>query len=608
MTGTGLGTFTARPELTGTFGMVASTHWLASAAGMAMLERGGNAFDAATAAGFVLQVVEPHMNGPAGDVPMLVHKAGTDRVDVICGQAPAPAGATIAHYRDEGFDLVPGTGLLATVIPGCFDAWMLLLRDYGSMTLREVMEPALAYAENGWPVIPAVADTIARVEELFRTEWTTSADEWLAGGVPAAGSLMRNTRLAATWQRQLKEAEAVGGTGGSGREAQIEAARKTFSEGFIAEAIDRFCRETEAMDSSGNRHGAVLTGADMAGWEATVETPLALDYHGHTVFKCGPWSQGPVMLQQLALLRGFDLAAMDPAGADFAHTVVECLKLAMADREAFYGDPDFVDVPVETLLSDAYNDERRKLVTDAASMEIRPGTVEGYDRPLPEYEIGEGAVPGGGMGIGEPTRAEVSSAEVGEGKGDTCHIDVIDRWGNMASVTPSGGWLQSSPVIPELGFCLNSRAQMFWLQEGLPASLAPGKRPRSTLTPSFAFRDGKAWMPFGSPGGDGQDQWPLVFFLRHIHHGMNLQEAIEAPSFFSEHAMNSFWPRRALPGRLTAEARFGKAVLNDLKKRGHDLVVSGDWSLGRISAATWDGTFLRAAANPRGMQGYAVGR
>ncbi len=596
--------FTTRPELTGTFGMVATTHWLASSTGMAMLERGGNAFDAAAAAGFVLQVVEPHMNGPAGDVPMLVHKAGTDKVDVICGQAPAPAGATIEHYRSEGFDLAPGNGLLATVIPGAFDAWMLLLRDYGTMSLRDVMEPAIGYAKDGWPVIPAVADTIAKVESLFRDEWTTSAAVWLANGTPKAGDLMTNPGLVLTWRRMLDEAEAAGGN----RDKQIEAARNCWRGGFIAEAIDRFCRENEVMDASGARHKGVLTGQDMAGWEATVEAPLTYDYHGHTFFKCGAWSQGPVMLQQLALLKGFDIAAMDPEAPEFVHTVVECLKLAMADREAFYGDPDFADVPVEALLSDAYNDARRKLVTGEASLEIRPGTVEGYDRPLPEFEVGEGVMPGGGVGLGEPTRAEISSRDVGAGKGDTCHIDVIDRWGNMASVTPSGSWLLSSPAIPELGFCLNSRAQMFWLQEGLPASLAPGKRPRSTLTPSFAFRDGKAWMPFGSPGGDGQDQWPLVFFLRHFHHDMNLQAAIDTPSFFSEHAMNSFWPRRALPGRLNIEGRFSKAALNDLTKRGHDIEVTGDWSLGRVSAVTWDGTFLRAAANPRGMQGYAVGR
>ena len=364
------------------------------------------------------------------------------------------------------------------------------------------------------------------------------------------------------------------------------------------------------MDSSGRRHKGLLTGDDMARWRASTEAPLTYDYHGHTVAKCGPWSQGPVFLQQLALLKGFDIAAMNPVGADFVHTVVECAKLAMADREAFYGDPEFTDVPVETLLSDAYTDRRRRLVKRQASDQLQPGSIKGFERSI-ELAIAARALAGDGfdaLAIGDPTIDRDLPTPLGQQRGDTCHLDVIDRHGNMVSATPSGGWLQSSPMIPGLGLCLGSRAQMFWLDPHSASALVPGKRPRTTLTPSFALKDGKPYMAFGTPGGDQQDQWTVIFFLRHVHHGMNLQEAIDSPSFHTDHMPSSFWPRAMSPASLTIEGRFDKKVVKALEKRGHRVTVDGDWSLGRISAATRvDGVF-KAAANPRGMQGYAVGR
>ena len=591
--------FTTRPEIRGTFGVVASTHWLASAAGMAILEKGGNAFDAAVAMGFALQVVEPHLNGPGGEVPIILQKQAGGRVEVICGQGTAPKGATIEHYRGLGHDLVPGSGLLATVIPGAFDAWMLLLQDYGTMKPRDVLAHAIDYAGGGYPLVPLICGTIGRVEALFRNEWQSSAALYLPDGeIPAAGSLFRNQALAATYQRLVAEAEAAG----SDRGAQIEACRKAWSEGFVAEAIDTYCRSEEVMDTSGRRHGGVLGGGDMAGWRAHVEAPVSFDYHGARVFKGGAWSQGPVFLQQLALLKGFDLAAMDPLGADFVHTVTECAKLAFADRERFYGDPNHVEVPLAELLSEDYNAERRRLLSDEASHELRPGNIPGYGAKIGSSGTGpdDGFSPLGG---GEPTM-QVD----GGTRGDTCHIDVIDRAGNIVSATPSGGWLQSSPIIPALGFCLNSRAQMFWLEEGLPASLAPGKRPRTTLSVNLAqFDDGSA-MVFGTPGGDYQDQWSLTFFLRHLHHGLNLQEAIDTAMFQTDHLPSSFWPRATDLGSLSAEARFPKETLEELRRRGHRLQVMDDWSLGRLSAARRDGDLLRAAANPRFMQGYAIGR
>jgi gamma-glutamyltranspeptidase/glutathione hydrolase len=592
--------FTTRPEILGTFGVVASTHWLASATAMATLEKGGNAFDAAVAGGLALQVVEPHLNGPGGDLPLLLYSAREDRVRVICGQGTAPRAATIEAYRGLGLDLVPGAGLLAAVVPGAMDAWLLMLRDHGTLPLRDALTPAIAFARNGYPLVPMISATIDRMREAFETEWPTSAAVYLPNGeAPEPGSLFRNPTLADTYERMLREAEAAG----HGREAQIEAARQAWYRGFVAEAIGRFCRN-ELMDSSGERHRGLLSAEDMASWQATYEEPLAYDYHDHTLLKAGPWSQAPAALQQLALLKGFDLDALSATDPEFVHTVVECAKLAFADREAFYGDPDLVEVPMETLLSDAYNDARRGLIGEQASHELRPGRIGGFAAPVGPARRSRSAdvAHAGAHGIGEPT---VASAEE---RGDTCHIDVIDRYGNMVSATPSGGWLQSSPIIPELGFCLGSRAQMFWLEEGLPGSLAPGKRPRTTLSPSMALKHGRPYLAFGTPGGDQQDQWALAVFLRHVHFGMNLQEAIDAPAFHTAHFPSSFYPREQRPGHLAIEGRFPTATLDALGRRGHDLEVSDDWSLGRVVACARDGQVLKAAANPRFMQNYAIGR
>ncbi len=597
--------FTTRPELRGTFGMVASTHWLASQAGMAVLEHGGNAFDAAVAAGFALQVVEPHLNGPGGEVPILLARTGSDKVEGICGQGVAPAKATIAHYRALGLDLVPGSGLLAAVVPGAFDAWMLMLRDHGTMRPREVMAYAIGFARTGYPLVERICETIASVETLFRGEWPSSAALYLPrGAVPRPGALFRNPALADAYERILCEAESAG----ADREAQIEAARRTWSQGFVAEEIDRFCRTEEVMDSSGRRHGGVLTADDMTAWRAGIEEPLTYCYKDATVAKFGPWCQGPVFLQQLALLEGYEIERLDPLGPDFVHLVTEAAKLAFADREAFYGDPNFVAVPMERLVSKGYSAERRRLIGERASEELRPGSIPGHGGPV-DYES---AVRAGlaqrefdVLGGGEPT----TQGTLGQtAPGDTCHLDVVDRHGNMVSATPSGGWLHSSPIIPALGLCLGSRAQMFWLEEGLPASLAPGKRPRSTLTPSLALKDGKPWLAFGTPGGDYQDQWCLTFFLRLANHRMNVQEAIDCPMFHTDHMPSSFWPRTALPASLSLEARFPERTIAELRRRGHRVTVTEPWSLGRLSAAGREGGMLRAGANPRFMQGYAVGR
>jgi len=591
--------FTTRPEILGSFGVVTSTHWIASAVGMSILEKGGNAFDAAVATGFVLQIVEPHLCGPGGDLPAVIYSTRKDKVEVICAQGPAPAGATIEHYTAEGLSLIPGDGLLATVIPGSFDGWMLMLRDYGSMSVRDVLEPAIYYAERGHPMLPRVSATIKGLAAFFEKEWPTSYETWLPNGsVPEAHANFRNPVLAETWKRIIAEAEAK-----SGREAQVEAARDAFYRGFVAEKIDDYLKTAEVIDASGNRHKGVLTATDMANWSATIEEPLTYDYHGWTIAKIGPWGQGPVFLQTLSILKGFDLAAMNPTGADFVHTVVEAMKLAFADREVYYGDPDFSEIPVAHLLSETYAAERRKLVGADASFDLRPGIVPGFEaqHDLTMTMLGADSKTGA---VYEPTMAHLS-----EKRGDTVHIDVIDRDGNMVSVTPSGGWLQSSPTVPGLGFCLNSRAQMFWLKPGLPTSLAPGKRPRTTLTPSLGLYEGRPTLAFGTPGGDQQEQWQLSFFLRYAHHKLNLQAAIDQPLFHTSHFPGSFYPRTREPGSLMAEANFRPDVLDALRRKGHKLTVADVWTIGRLTAARRDADgLLRAAATPRLMQAYAVGR
>ena len=595
-------TFTTRPELSGTFGMVASTHWIASAVGMKLLEAGGSAFDAAAGVGFTLNVVEPHLNGPLGDMPALIRVAGEAAPTVVCGQGVAPAGATVQHYQSEGLEMIPGSGLLATVVPGAFDAWMLMLRDHGRLHLRDVLEPAIHYARHGHPILPRVAATIAAQARFFEQEWPTSAAVWLpAGRAPKPGTLFRNPDLADFWTRLLAEAEAE-----TGRVAQIEAARRAFSSGFVADCIDRFMAEACLMDGAGARRKGVLTGQDMASWQASYEPPVSVKHQGWDVYKCGAWSQGPVLLQCLQMLRNDPIADMDPVGADFVHLTTEALKRAFADRDTYLGDPLHADVPMDHLLSDAHADAHRADIGSEASQDNRPGAIAGFEDQMTAYHtrIARGAAASAGVGGGEPTMAHLANR-----KGDTVHIDVVDRWGNMVSATPSGGWLQSNPVVSGLGVPLNTRAQMFWLDEGLPTTLAPGRRPRTTLSPSLALHEDGRALAFGTPGGDQQDQWQLIFFLRHVHHGFNLQEAIDAPLFHTAHLQGSFYPRDLRPGHLMAEPQFPDTTLNDLRARGHALEVAEPWTVGRLSAAAQgaDG-ILRAAATPRLMQAYAVGR
>ena len=624
--------FTTRPTLRGSFGMTASTHYLATAAGQSVLERGGNAFDAAVATAFVLHVVEPHLNGPGGDLSGTFLVAGDDRPRILAGQGPAPEGATIAHYRGEGLEMVPGAGALAAAVPGAVPAWLLLLAEHGTFELADVLGYAIDLAENGHLVLPQVANAIAAASDLFAEHWPTSAELWLVdGAAPAAHSSIQNPTLADTLRRLVEAGDAA-----SDREGRIEAARVAWSEGFVAEAIDRFVREAH-RHSTGGDHAGVLRASDLAAFRAGIEDAATGTFRGATIAKTGPWGQGPVLLQALAILehQGDDL--LDPSTARGIHTIAEALKLALADRDAWYGDGG--DVPLGDLLDPAYAAERAALIGERASAEFRPGSPGGREPWRPPLRTEDELRASGHAGpIGEPTLAtekkaakraddatgsdlesgsdretdhlEGRSGPDGALRGDTCHLDVVDRWGNVVAVTPSGGWLQSSPTIPELGFCLGTRLQMMWLDEASPSALLPGRRPRTTLTPTIVTEASGRVIGIGTPGGDQQDQWQLLALLRMLVGGYTAQEAIDAPAFHTTSLVASFWPREWTPAGLVVEARVGSDVIDELRSLGHEVVVVGDWALGRLSAVTWDAASgaLTSAANPRGMQGYAAGR
>ena len=595
-----------RPQLAGTFGAVSSTHWLASAAAMAVFEKGGNAFDAIAAAGFVLQVVEPHFNGLGGEVPIVAYSADSDQVQVVCGQGPTPQDATIASFRSLGLRQIPGSGLLPAVVPGAFGAWIRLLAEQGSLPVADVLDYAIGYAECGFPLLASTADTIETLAPLFATEWTESGRTYMPDGrPPKAGERFRNAALADTYKRLLREAASSSG----GREAELAAAERAFYQGFVAEAIHDFVADNEVLDSTGQRHRGLLTGQDMADWQATVETSVQLEHGDYTVHKPGPWSQSPVFLQQLALLDGFDLEGMGLNSAEYLHTVTECAKLAFADREAWYGDPDHYDVPLDVLLSAPYSAARRALIEKEAAEQLRPGSPDGRHPVIPEWAPEEVSADADDwmrqIHDGLPTVVKATAA-----RSDTCTVVAVDRFGNMAAAVPSGGWLKSSPVIPGLGFSLGTRGQTMTLQEGHPNSLGPGRRPRTTLSPSLVLKGGKPVLAFGTPGGDRQDQWTLESFLAVADFGLDLQSAVETLAFHSDHFSASFTPHGSRPNVLTVERTCSPEVVQELRRRGHEVELAAEYSLGKVCAVgiKQDQSILLAAASPRGRQTYAMCR
>lgn len=590
-------TLLSRPDLVGSFGMAASTHWISTAVAQSVLERGGNAVDAVVAAGFVMHVVEPHLNGVGGDLVGLIAPAGREPL-VVAGQGPAPRRATIEHYRSLGLDFVPGAGALAAAVPAAFEAWLWMLRMHGTWDVADVLEYAVHYAETGQPLGAQASGVIDTMSAHFLEHWPTSADQWLVDGrAPAPGAMVAIPAYAATLRRLLDLA------GNGDRLSRIDAVQKQWRTGFVAHAIEQAAQQVH-RHSDGGDYAGVIDAADLAALEIRAEEPITFDFRGVTICKAPFWSQGPVLLQTLAILDNFDGPDLDPDTERGAHTILEAIKLAMADRDAYYGDSHAdTDLPLRRLLSPEYAKERAALITDHASAEWRPGSLP--DREPYLLPLRTAGLVAAGVGTGEPT-----VRPTGETRGDTVHLDVVDRWGNMVSVTPSGGWLQSNPTIPELGFCLGTRLQMTWLDAGSPSALMPGRRPRTTLTPTLQRLDGAVVSALGSPGGDQQEQWQLLYLLRTIVGGRSPQEAIDAPMFHSTAIAQSFWPREWTPCGAVVEERVGAEVIDGLRRRGHDLTVSGPWSLGRLSAVERDPRtgLVSAAANPRGMQGYAAGR
>ncbi len=573
--------------------MTASTHWLATAAAQAVLERGGNAFDAVVAGGFVLHLAEPHLNGPGGDLVGIFATAEDPGTPVVLmGQGPAPLGATIEHFRAEGLDLVPGAGGLAAAVPGAVDAWLVLLRDHGTWELADVLAYAIGYARNGIPLVPQALATIERVADLFRDDWTTSADLWL----PAlSGGLFRNPAYADVLDGLVHASCAVRDDGPVGRQARIDAARREWKTGLVAHAASAFLA-TPHRHATGGEHAGVIGPDDFAAFDAGYEDAVTATFRGATIAKAGPWTQGPALLEALRILDPLPDDAIDPSTEQGAHTIIEALKLALADRDAHFGD----GAAIASLLADDTINARRSLIGERASHEFRPAAIAGraaFRPPLRRTSTASGA--------GEPT-----VDRSGQTRGDTCHIDVVDRWGNIVAVTPSGGWLQSSPTIPELGFCLGTRLQMTWLDETSPSALRPGVRPRTTLTPTLVLRGGRAVMAIGTPGGDQQEQWQLPVLVRMLAGGWTAQQAIDAPNLHTTALVDSFWPRTWEPAGVVVEDRLGVDVVEGLERRGHVVTRAGDWSLGRVSAVGRDAATgeVWAAANPRGMQGYAAGR
>src|SRR5438874_2664724 len=577
--------FATRPVLQGTLGMVAAGHYLAAAIGLSLLEKGGNAVDAGVAAGFAVALLKPQSVGIGGEAPILIHRANQHRTVAINGQGWAPRAATIDWFRSRGISLIPSDGFLPATVPAQFASWCTALQHFGTASLADVLGPAVDLAEGGFPMYAALYSAIVKVAERYRTDWPTSAALYLQDARPAPeGALIRNPE----WARTLKGAiDASLRAASGGRDAAIQAAVDYFYTGPIAQRAVEFSSRNAFRDDSGESHTGLLALEDFAEYGARgtrIEEPVRAAYRGIDVVKCGPWSQGPVFLQQLKLLEGFDLATLGHNTAEYLHVYLECAKLAFADRERYYGDPDFVNVPLDLLLSDDYADERREMIDERhASREQRPGTV-----------------------------AAASAETAGRWPvvtGDTTHVDAVDRWGNLFSATPSGGWIGSSPVVEGLGFPLGTRGQMFYLDEQHANALVPGKRPRTTLTPSMALRDGQPWMAFGTPGGDQQDQWSLQFFLNVVDFGMDLQEALDAPTVQSTHFPGSFYPHQSVPGGVRVESRIPPEVRDELIARGHKLSVDGPWSHGQVTAVAREPHgALSGAASPRGRVAYIMGR
>jgi gamma-glutamyltranspeptidase/glutathione hydrolase len=561
------------PRIFGRRGAVAAEHYSAALAGIEILRQGGNAVDAACAATLVEGVVNPQMHTIGGELPILI--SAPENPDVVCinGNMAAPGRATPEAFRALGHNDIPAEGVLAAGVPGALGAIVQALSRFGRLRFEEIAAPAIDLARNGFPahagLIRQHKSGITDNFEKF-SAWAGTAAIYLPGGrIPEEGQLLRNPALAEMYSHLGRAERAAGGD----RSAGLRAIFQEFYRGDIAAEIVSFVKA----------RGGLLERSDFDRFEIPVESSVHIRYAGAEIHKCGPWNQGPALLQSLAILKNFDLPALGHNSADYIHVVVEAMKLAFADREQFYGDPLQVTVPLETLISDEYGVLRAQLIERTAGGEIRPGDPFHGASLLPAHERLGGAAWESG----------------------TVHVDAMDSDGLTAAFTPSGGWIRSSEVIPALGFPLSMRLSNCYLEPARhPNVVAPFKRPRTTISPSLVTRDGKPWLAFGSMGGDQQDQWQLQFLLNRLVFGMPLQAAIEASKFSSEHFPGFFAPHDFYPNRLRIEPAIGEHAFEELRKRGHKLDIAPAWSEGFLCATERhpDKGVLEAGCDPRGTK------
>lgn len=594
--------FTTRPVVMSARGVVTSGHYLVSSAGLQTLMQGGNAVDAAAAMGICETLLEPQSCGIGGEVPTLIYSAKQRKTFAISGMGWSPQAFTTDWCRQNGIDLIPGDGYLPACVPAVVDTWATALARFGTMSFAQILQPTINLAENGFPLYDSLRRRLDADRHKFTELYPTTGEIYYRNGrVPRVGELVRNPDFAAML-RSLADAEKR--AQGKSRIAGIEAARDAFYKGEIAEKIVRFITDNPVEDASGIAHKGLLSYDDFAEWHAQVEQPVSINYEGLDVHKCSTWTQGPLFLQQLAILQTLDLPALGHNTADYLHVWIESAKLAFADREAYYGDPEFDDTQLDTLLSAEYAQARAAQIGATASSELRPGDLGNGIPPYTQTSVAEDNRNALGIEAREVRDLGIGHAHIG----DTTHLDAMDAEGNLVAATPSGGWLGTSPVIKGLGFPLGTRGQMFYLNPNRPNALQPRKRPRATLTPTLVTRDGEPHMAFGTPGGDSQEQWTSQFFLNCVHFGMNLQAALDAPTLHSVHFPSSFYPREAFPARVVAESRIGALALDELRRRGHAIERVSGWSNGKVMAIRRDASagVMSAAASAKNTIGYAM--
>ncbi len=566
-----------RPMLMGTRHMAVAGQYGAAHAAFAILEAGGNAVDAGVAAGVALGVLHSDLVNVAGVAPIMIYRADRREVFTISGLGCWPRAVTTDFFARRFGGSIPN-GVLRTVVPAAPDAWITALERFGTMSFGDCAAAAIRFADEGFAMYALMSDMIASHADDYR-RWPSSAAIYLPGGrVPRPGERFVQRDLARTLQHMSDQERSAAAR--SGRAAGLAAARDAFYRGDIAQAILAYHRDNDGL----------LAAEDLGSFRVAIEPPVKTRFANMELYACGPWCQGPVLLEMLNIVSGFDLAAMRHNTLDYVHVVVEAMKLAFADRDRYVADPRFVDVPIETLLSDAYARTRRSLVRMERASPGMPaaGEIPGYGRrDNPEAT---------------PHRASV-------GGHDTSYVSVIDRDGNVFTATPSDP-SYDTPVIPGTGLCPSSRGSQSWADPTHPSSVAPGKRPRLTPMGALAILPDGSPLPIGTPGGDVQAQAVLQVLLNMTVFDMNPQQAVEAPRFATYSFPDSFEPHSYSPGVLYVENRVSRAVRDGLRARGHDVVDWPDfvWRAGAVCVQRPDRAqrVISAGADPR-RPCYAVG-